>query len=130
MTRILLVEDDVDQRENLQAILQKAFANYVIFAAGSYGEAVEKLRELRSVSLVLADYRLPDGTAYDLLRYCQDHLTNVPVIIITAHRDNDEVRPAISLRKGAFEFIEKPIKDYEELIERIKRAIQISEALA
>jgi two-component system response regulator HydG len=130
MTRILLVEDEADQRENLQMILQKAFADYKIIAAGSLTEAVKKLQELRSVSLVVADYRLPDGTGYDLLQYSQEHLPNVPVIIVTAHRDSNEVRPAVSLRRGAFEFIDKPIKDYEELIERIKQAIQFAEALA
>jgi len=130
MTRILLVEDEAEQRENLMAVLQKAFAHYKIIAVGSLNDAIKKIQELHSVSLVVADYRLPDGTGYDLLQYCQDHLPDVPVIIITGHRDSNEVRPAVSLRRGAFEFVDKPIKDFELLIERIKQAIQIAEALA
>jgi len=129
MTRVLIVDDDMSLLKRMQELLRKEFADYEIITAASLKEAEARLRELRAVSLVIADYQLPDGTGYDFLKYCQDHLTNVPVIIITAYPDDNEVRPAVSLRKGAFEFMSKPI-DYEELFERIKRALYIAEALA
>jgi len=131
MTRILLVEDDADQRDNLQMILQKAFASYEIVAIGSLKEAKGKIKELWSVSLIVADYQLSDGNGYELLEYCQVHLTNVPFIVITAYgRDEEkEVRAALSFQKGAFDFMNKPI-DPDELIERIKHALQIAADLA
>jgi len=131
MVRILMVEDDANQLRRMAEILTKTFPSYNIHTATGYNEAVAKIKELQVVSLVVADYQLEDGTGYDLLKYCQDHLTNVPVILITAYgKDNEhEVRAALSFQKGAFDFMDKPI-DYDELIQRIARALEIAEGLA
>lgn len=131
MRQILLVEDNADQRDNLQLILKKAFAKHEIVAVGSLGEAKTKIKELWAVNLIVTDYQLLDGNAYELLKYCQEHLTNVPVIIITAFGQDEEkeVRAALSFQKGAFDFMHKPLEP-EELIERIKHALQVAEDLA
>jgi len=131
MVRILMVDDDTAQLNRMSEILRKAFPDYEIHAATGLSEAIEKVEELQAISLIVADYRLSDGTGYDLLKYAQDRLTNVPVIIITAYGKDEEqeVRAALSFKQGAFDFMHKPI-DYDELIERIGRALRIAEELA
>jgi DNA-binding NtrC family response regulator len=134
MIRILLLEDKIDQLESMVEILTDWFPGYKIYGVRSFSEAKQKIQKLGTVSLVIADYQLEDGTdetGYDLLKYCQEHLTNVPVIIITAYgRDEEkEVRAALSFQKGAFDFMQKPL-DYDEFKERIIRALKISETLA
>lgn len=131
MTRILLVEDDERLLKRMKEILELNFPDYQIHLASSVNQAKEKIKELRTVSLVVADYLLGDGTGYQLLEFCQNHLTDVPVIFITAYgKDEDkEVRAALSFQKGAFDFMHKPL-DFDELIERIKHALQMAEALA
>ena len=131
MTRILLVEDDERLLKRMKEILELNFPDYQIHLASSVNQAKEKIKELRTVSLVVADYLLGDGTGYQLLEFCQNHLTDVPVIFITAYgKDEDkEVRAALSFQKGAFDFMHKPL-DFDEFIERIKHALQMAEALA
>jgi CheY-like chemotaxis protein len=92
---------------------------------------VAKLRELLSVSLVVADYQLPDGTGYDLLEYCQSHLTDVPFIILAYSHDREKgFGAARPFQKGVFDYVHKPIIDFDEFIERIKHSIRIAHALA
>jgi DNA-binding NtrC family response regulator len=131
MIRILVVEDQIDQLESIVENLEEWFPTYEIYAVRSFAEADKKIQEFQTVSLIIADYQLEDRTGYDLLKYCQEHLTNVPVIIITAYgRDEEkEVRAGLSFQKGAFDFMHKPL-DFDEFKERIKRAIEIAEALA
>jgi DNA-binding NtrC family response regulator len=131
MIRILLLEDRIDQLESLVDILENWFPGYKIYGVRSFSEAKQKIKELGTVSLVIADYQLEDGTGYDLLKYCQEHLTNVPVLIITAYGKDEEkeVRAALSFQKGAFDFMQKPL-DYDEFKERIIRALKIAETLA
>jgi len=134
MTRILLVEDDAAQLKRLQEFLQGELTDCEFIGAGNLRGAKDRIQQLRAFSLVIADYQLPDGTGYDLLEYCQGRLTNVPFIIITAFGKHEakEVRAARSLQKGAFDFWNKSTgqDDLDELVERIKHALKIGEALA
>jgi DNA-binding NtrC family response regulator len=126
-----MVDDDAAQLKRMSEILRNAFPEYEVHTASGLADAINKIEQLKAVSLVVADYRLDDGTGYDLLKYCQDTLTDVPVIIITAYGKNEEqeVRASLSFQKGAFDFMHKPI-DYDELIQRIGRALKIVEELA
>ncbi len=136
MLRILIVEDDQVQLELMSDVLSPAFENAAIHLAKTYGEAIAVMQELLAVSVVVTDYKLPEGkTGYDVLAYCQDHMTDVPVIIVTGYgRDeHEEVRPGLSFRKGAADFVHKPIigkDEAEELVERVRKAIETSEKLA
>jgi DNA-binding NtrC family response regulator len=132
MTKILIVEDDPEQLAGLAKILRGAFPDGEILLAASLAEAKATLDAVRSVSLVLTDYKLTDGTGYELLQHSNEVLTNTPVILMTAYgqAESEEVRAALSFQKGAFDFIDKPIQDFPALIERIKHALRIAEALA
>jgi DNA-binding NtrC family response regulator len=132
MVKILIVEDDPMQLEGLAKILRGVFPAGEILTVASLVEAKTTLDAVRSVSLVLTDYKLADGTGYELLQHCNENLINTPVILMTAYgqSESEEVRAALSFQKGVFDFINKPIIDYPELIERIKHALRIAEALA
>jgi len=134
MIRILLVEDKERQLKRMKEILEGEFPDYEIQTASNLKQATDIIDKLKAFSLVIVDYLLAeqgDETGYKLLEYCQNHLSDVPVIIITAYgQDSDkEVCAKLSFQKGAFDFMHKPV-DYDELIERIKRALDISAALA
>jgi len=137
MIRILLVEDRPDQLKRMKEILEQAFPEYDIQTALNPQQAIESIKELKAFSLVITDYDYSSSleeseeTGYNLLEYCQEHLTDVPVIIITAYgKDSEkEVRAGLSFRKGAFDFMDKPL-DIDEFIERVRRALTISEALS
>ena len=56
---IPIVEDSADIREILRITLSDA--GFVVVAAGTAREAMQKLEQLSRLDLVLADFNLPDG---------------------------------------------------------------------
>ena len=121
--RILLVEDELVNREILCAILE---ASYDIIVAESGEEALEKLYYNReTVSLVLLDLILPDIHGLDILvRIKNDSLlAGIPVIVMTA----DHEAEVESLNRGATDFIPKPYPGARVILARVHRAIESSE---
>jgi two-component system response regulator HydG len=117
MAKILLIEDDLTFSHMLQGFL-KRYGHEV-----SSAENIKTGRKLTAQStfdLLLLDYRLPDGTALDLLNWIKASAQALPVIIMTSFND---VRTAVkAMRLGAFDYITKPVNP-DELLMIIKSAL-------
>ncbi len=74
---------------------------------------------LSSVSCVIADVRLPGMDGTELQRRIRGERHQLPVILITAHDDDDVRRQA--LRDGAVAFLVKPF-DGGDLLGHVARA--------
>ena len=104
--KILLIEDDkLDQKAFIRMVENKELS-YDCTVAGSTSEAREILSSER-FDVVIADYLLGDGTAFDIL----DSMKNTPVIFVTGAGD---VEVAITAWKaGAYDYLIKDSKqDY------------------
>ncbi len=103
---ILVVEDDVDSREILRVILNKAGCG--VLEAGNGIEALASLKEALP-DLILLDLMMPEMDGFEFLAAIREHEAwhDIPVVIITARdlgkedveRLNGQVRNVI--RKGA-----------------------------
>jgi PAS domain S-box-containing protein len=102
--RVLVVDDDPDQRVNLCDILE--LDGYHIETAGTVAE-VSARRDWSTIDAVLLDRRLPDGTAEELLPRLRQRAPDVAVLIVTGYSDLQGVIAA--LRQGAADYILKPI---------------------
>jgi len=113
---VATVDDDRRVRESVQSVLESAGYNAVTFESA---EAFLQSGALSTTTCVIADVRLPgmDGTA--LQRRIRLDRHQLPVILITAHDDDDVRRQA--LRDGAFAFLVKPF-DGGELLEQVAQA--------
>jgi two-component system response regulator HydG len=121
MQKILIVEDDTSFGTMVSGYLKKNGMNAVL--AGSFARAKAFL-EKDTFDLVLTDHRLPDGTGLDVLDKSKSERANVPVVLITAYSD---IRVAVSaIKKGAFEYITKPV-NAQELLHVVNNALNISE---
>ena len=78
--KLLIVEDDFDQRALLQDTLERHFGADTVTAAGSIGEALQE--NLASFDLILSDFNLPDGTGLDMLAKSKARC-QTPVILVT-----------------------------------------------
>ncbi len=58
--------------------------------------------------VVLLDYELPDGTALDILPFLKEGAPDVPVIVLTGHREIDVA--VATIKAGAEQFLTKPIE--------------------
>src|SRR5262249_50035976 len=101
---ILVVEDDADNRENLREILE--LDGYKVVTASTVAELLCLVPDLKP-DLVLADRKLPDGTAEQFI----PHLLRLwpsppPIIVYTGYSDFEGAIAA--LRMGVRDYILKP----------------------
>jgi diguanylate cyclase (GGDEF)-like protein len=100
--RLLIIEDDADQRELIRETLDDYFGADTTDGAGSLREALDK--DLGAFDLILSDYNLPDSSSMQLVeeirRVCQ-----TPVILVTG--ENACHLAAEAIRKGASDYIVK-----------------------
>jgi two-component system, NtrC family, nitrogen regulation response regulator NtrX len=110
MPHILIVDDEADIRESLEAILREE--DYTITTAGTVAEARTLLRDA-DFQAVLLDIWLPDGDGLDVLaeiRGTEGRATNPTapeVIMISGHGTIEAAVRATKL--GAYDFLEKPL---------------------
>jgi signal transduction histidine kinase/DNA-binding response OmpR family regulator len=108
--RIVLVEDETDAREALQAALQGFGADVV--AVDSAAAALRALAEQRP-DVLLSDIGLPGDDGYELIRQvrARDTERRMPAAAITAHvRAEDR---AGALRAGFDAHVQKPVEPLE-----------------
>ncbi len=110
---ILIVDDEVDQRELLGGFLKKQGFNIISAADGS--QALEFVRS-ENIDLTLLDHRLPDIDGDQLLLKLRDLNPRLRAIMITAF---GAVEMAVKvMRSGADDFFEKPV-NLTALLQRI-----------
>jgi len=115
---ILIVEDDPHVR--LGCVQAMQLAGLAVDGVASAEEALPRITS-GTVGVVVTDMRLPKADGLSLVRLCQQHDANLPVIMITGHGD---VSLAVdAMRSGAYDFITKPFAS-ELLVEVVRRALE------
>lgn len=113
----------VDDEPNICSGLSKGLAKLAdaIETAGSVNEALDKF-DAGDFQLVIADVRLPgDRDGLDLISLVQQRKPGTTTIVITAHGTVDTAVDA--MRRGAFDFITKPV-DLNLIREQVGKAAQ------
>lgn len=126
MSRVLIVEDDVDSARMMAALVE---------AAGFSVTAVHSLRDARrqlaldQPDLVLLDLQLPDGQGLELFEPAAT-LANVHVVLITGHATLDSSIQA--LRLGAGDYLIKPVspRQLDGILARTMRPSTLSAELS
>ena len=117
---ILVVDDEPDIRELIAGVLEDE--GYDVRTAGTAERALEEVRA-RTPRLVVLDVWL-QGSGMDglsLLKYLKSIDPLLPVIVISGHGNIETAVAAI--RRGAYDFIEKPFKT-DRLLHLVERAIE------
>ncbi|MDO9552776.1 sigma-54 dependent transcriptional regulator [Rhodonellum sp.] len=118
MIKILLVEDDLTYSRIIKNFLEKN--NFSVDALTKIEDAKVYL-DTHQPSLIITDFRLPDGTGLEVLRYSKEVLEDIPVLLITNYSD---IRVAVkAMKMGAFEYILKPINP-DELLLTVNEALE------
>ena len=120
--KILFVENDESDRKALKRLLESRDFNYKHAIVESVAEARAAL-EKDKFDVVIPDYMLDDGTAFDILDLAKD----VPVIVVSGAGD---VGVAVkAMKAGAYDYIIKdPALDYLKVLPvTIKNAIKRKE---
>ncbi len=110
---VLLVEDDPDLSEALEAGLEQA--NLTVITSSSAEDACKVLSS-NSVGIVVSDIGLPNASGLQLLKILRQNFAQLPMILMTAY---GEVQQAVqALKMGASDYLAKPFT-IESLIEKV-----------
>ena len=124
--RILYVEQHPADIDLTLAHFAEGAAHFTLDVVRSAAHALTRLQEHR-FDLVLADLRMPDMSALDLLREAKHRELLVPFIIITGR--GDEAAAVAALKLGAYDYIVKRDNYLTQLPYAIENAISRFELL-
>lgn len=115
---ILTIEDETAVRRSLVAHLEDLEYDFIEAANGVEGiEAFNKAKP----DLVLCDLRLPGMDGLDVLSTIAESSPDTPIIIVSgANQVSDAIQ---ALKRGAWDYITKPIVDFQILDTAIERAL-------
>jgi DNA-binding NtrC family response regulator len=118
--KILVVDDERDIREGLKELLESE--GYKVDTAVDGTDAIEKVRSLK-YQIVITDIMMPKMSGIELLEKTKHISPFIEVIMITGYSTLERALECIE--KGAISYIEKPFKEFDVIIERIKKAAGI-----
>lgn len=108
MTKILLIEDSLDLRENTSEIL--GLANYDVVTAENGKIGVEMVLKEKP-DLIICDIMMPELDGYGVLHILsrKPETAAIPFIFLTAKTEKTDIRKGMEL--GADDYLTKPFSD-------------------
>ncbi|MEA2063423.1 MAG: sigma-54 dependent transcriptional regulator [Gemmatimonadota bacterium] len=109
MNHILIVDDEPSLLTTLEVLLSRE--GFTVTAACGGGEGLDALcpDSARPIDLVITDIKMPEVNGLDVLRAAKKLDPCLPVVLITAHADQQMAIEACN--EGAYYFLEKPFEN-------------------
>ncbi|MBI4028667.1 MAG: response regulator [Verrucomicrobia bacterium] len=118
---VLVVDDDDVTCRIVRSHLEKLGIAVVTAADAAEAIAMMTARGLSRFDCVVTDYLMPDKNGVELARWIKQQDENISIVMLTRMDDKDVVKQ--SLRVGATDFVEKPVRP-AHLADVIQTAIQ------
>jgi FixJ family two-component response regulator len=115
---IAVVDDDLRVRESLESLLESEGLNVRLFSSAE--DYIDAAVPKSACDCIISDVRMPGMDGTGLQRHINAQYPDLPVILITAHHDDEVSKRAI--RAGAFCCLYKPL-DTDALLEVIEAAV-------
>lgn len=116
MSKILIIDDERAIRRALREILE--FEEFEVEEAENGKEGLDKAKS-GSYDIIFCDIKMPEMDGMEVLDGLLAEKVETPVIMISGHGNIDTAVQAI--KKGAFDFIEKPL-DLNRILVTIRNA--------
>ena len=116
MTKILVIDDERSIRNSMKDILQ--YEGHEVVLAENGMESIVSVKSEKP-DIVFCDIKMPKMEGIEVLERIKEFSADTPVIMISGHGTIDTAIEAI--RKGAYDFIEKPL-DLNRILITIKNA--------
>jgi CheY-like chemotaxis protein len=89
--RVLLVEDDEDNRELMAEVLETA--GYEVLAAAGGAEGLKALSE-KAVDVLVTDVGMPGMGGLEVARAAKKIAPGVPIVIVTGYAEREDIARA------------------------------------
>ena len=119
--KILIVDDDEMVAEMISVALKEQ--GYQTATAGSATQALAVIRKNqgKAFNLVLADLVMPVMSGTELLEHLRNYFPDIGVIMVSA--ENNVAFAVEAMRKGAIDFITKPVQ-LDVVLHRVQKALE------
>lgn len=119
MASILVVDDEVGLRDYVSDVLVDDGHDVQVAKDGI--EGLQKA-QAKKFDLIITDMQMPNMSGMQLLAAIKNEQPEVAVIVLTAH---GSVNSAVeAMKSGAFDYVNKPISEPDEISLLAKRAIE------
>ncbi|MCH2197653.1 MAG: sigma-54 dependent transcriptional regulator [Flavobacteriales bacterium] len=120
MAQILIIDDEASIRSSLREILE--YEDYKVEEAENGKEGIQKIQDGK-FDLIFCDIKMPGMDGIETLERIRLMEVETPVVMISGH---GTVETAVeALRKGAWDFIEKPL-DLNRILVTLRNASDTS----
>ena len=131
MSKIAVIEDNQEMRENIEEILE--LADYEVVTASNGKEGVELVKN-ELPDLIICDIMMPELDGYGVLYYLSKipDTNAIPFIFLTAKTERTDMRKGMNM--GADDYISKPFDEMDLLgaiesrLEKRKRFESVEES--
>jgi len=120
MATILIVDDEPVILDVFRRFLEGE--GRTLLLAGSAREAIAVGSRQDEIDVALVDKNLGDGSGLDVARALKEAKPDVEVILVTGYASLDSAIQAMQI--GAFDYVTKPISDYDALNLKVENAIE------
>ncbi|HZH72746.1 MAG TPA: sigma-54 dependent transcriptional regulator [Mariniphaga sp.] len=120
MSKILVIDDERSIRNTLKDILE--YEKYDVDLAEDGKKGLEMVKNTE-YQIILCDIKMPGMDGIEVLEKLQEMAPDTPVVMISGHGNIDTA--VESIKKGAYDFIEKPL-DLNRLLITIRNAMDKS----
>lgn len=124
MAKILIVDDDISIRRTLRDILE--FEQFEVEESPDGLDCLVKLKQ-KQFDVIILDIKMPKMDGMEAIDKIQTICPDIPVVMISGHGTIDTAVEAV--KKGAFDFIQKP-PDLNRLLITIRNAIDKSSLIS
>ena len=118
---VLTVDDDPAIRRQLRGVLEDE--GHETGEAANAAEAYEAL-DKRRWDAVLLDLTMPGEHGLDALVRIREHSPDIAVVIVSGESTLENAVKAG--QRGAFDFVAKPVRDPEHLLEVLREAVKLT----
>lgn len=122
MIKILLVEDDAEMLDLTAYVLRRE--RFVVAEASDGAMALRRFKADRP-DMVVLDLGLPALDGFEVLRRIRDEDETIPVLVLTARRDAQDILRCFNL--GTDDFLPKPF-EFRELTARMRAILKRARA--
>ena len=117
--RILVCDDEASLREMLQILLRRE--GYRVDLVDGVHAARDQLGGADPYDVVITDLAMPDGTGMEVLDAVRSRSAATQILMITAYATTEQAVEA--MRKGAYDYVQKPFKNHE-LLATLEKALE------
>ncbi|MEM7137321.1 MAG: sigma-54 dependent transcriptional regulator [Myxococcota bacterium] len=117
--RILVCDDEAGLREMLQILLRRE--GYEVDSVDGVHAARDQLGSADPYDAVITDLAMPDGSGMEVLEAVRARATDTQIVMITAYATTEQAVEA--MRKGAYDYVQKPFKNHE-LLATLEKALE------